>query len=1113
MTPEDGTMDELTQDRDNVLRDTVAQTVHKYLENVENNRAAFRNRWIWELLQNARDAAKSHAATVEATLTDQAFTLRHDGAPFRGKEITHLIYHGSTKNDPTETETIGRFGSGFLITHVLAKNITVTGQYQGHDENKPPEHFTFTLERDGNNATELSDSMDRSWNAFKNAFTEQTTDQRPYTTQYEYPLSSATYPIATAGLNTVDTIGPYTLAFNPKIRELIINNKGTITRRGVPQDAKTEQLTTTITRTPITTSENGTTRQQAIITATNDDVTIAIIIEERNGQTSILPPRNAPRLCIAFPLFGTETFCFPTIINSEDFTPQEKRDSIYLGNDNTPAITNNKNLISTAAALYKELLHCASTQGWQGLYHLAQLPARATYEWLDQEWYEQLLIDKIIVPARHAPILTTTNGTRTPPREANIPIADDNDSALTLYGLSAQLASITHTLPASEERDGWTNVLSAWATILGQDPAEFEEGWTVTKLATHLANLESLVVLQEDLGGNDPIPWLHDLYDLITTTEHTSLFDSLALLPDQNGNLQPRTTLRTDQGINGELKDIAATLDVHARDIILDKRIEHTRIPTLPRFTEEELITHVLNVITSRHTTHAHTTAYRDANIALFTWLIKNGHTDVLDGYPVYTQQHNADEPIMLRLTRAHANAEQRPLAPHALWPEQAQGFVDLFAEGHQINTAYYNTHPNHGDWQRLERQHYLRCDPVYTTAGNDIDLLSTTPLPDADTQAHVITEDVRTIGIAFFSSPKNTSVIDRARNSQLRARQLLHFLVDYAITKELALETVTLTCECGQQHEYYRSGWFRPLKDRKWVPIGEKQHVQPNADVIATLLHEEPTLLRTLAQGPAATITKALNISGSDLLLRIATTTEEERVKLVATALDLSQAVGNDTAKLEAIAQALKDDPNVFGEIEAAAARRNKVRRNQAIGKTVEDALKRLLEAAGLSVTRKHIGHDFEIEHDIIDPDTNQEIAWEITNRKITFLLEVKASTAQHYRMTPKQAETAVDNADRFVLCMVNLPADQEITEEHVLNGARFVPTISEHLDNLWHQLTTLKDLQNAVPTTDGDITLEIEDAQVRFSIGHELWQEGLDFNDGVAYFQQPIQRARARV
>src|SRR5262249_26240649 len=162
----------------------------------------------------------------------------------------------------------------------------------------------------------------------------------------------------------------------------------------------------TITRTPITTTKNGTTREQAIITATRDDVTIAIITETHDGATRIIPP-NAPRLCIAFPLFGTESFCFPSIINSETFKPREERDGIYLGPDATPIITSNKALMSTAAGLYAELLHCASAHDWQGLHTLALLPPRSTYDWLDQEWYDDLLSAHIITPARNAPILTT----------------------------------------------------------------------------------------------------------------------------------------------------------------------------------------------------------------------------------------------------------------------------------------------------------------------------------------------------------------------------------------------------------------------------------------------------------------------------------------------------------------------------------------------------------------------------------------------------------------------------------------------------------------------------------------------------------------------------------
>ena len=50
---------DLRNARDQVLVDNTAQSVFKHLDRIEDNRAVLGVRWIWELLQNARDAAST----------------------------------------------------------------------------------------------------------------------------------------------------------------------------------------------------------------------------------------------------------------------------------------------------------------------------------------------------------------------------------------------------------------------------------------------------------------------------------------------------------------------------------------------------------------------------------------------------------------------------------------------------------------------------------------------------------------------------------------------------------------------------------------------------------------------------------------------------------------------------------------------------------------------------------------------------------------------------------------------------------------------------------------------------------------------------------------------
>ena len=112
--------------RIDILTENTAQSVLNNLKALMSNQAHARTRWVWELLQNARDAG---ADVVSVKHDEDKVVFRHDGASFTTKEIGHLIYHGSTKAE--NPETIGQYGSGFLTTHLLSPEIRVSGRLEG----------------------------------------------------------------------------------------------------------------------------------------------------------------------------------------------------------------------------------------------------------------------------------------------------------------------------------------------------------------------------------------------------------------------------------------------------------------------------------------------------------------------------------------------------------------------------------------------------------------------------------------------------------------------------------------------------------------------------------------------------------------------------------------------------------------------------------------------------------------------------------------------------------------------------------------------------------------------------------------------------------------------
>ena len=99
--------------RTRVLTDNTAQGVLNHLKALDSNRAHVLTRWVWELLQNARDASTGSDTGLVASIehNEDELIFRHNGAYFKIDEIAHLIYHGSTKIE--NAETIGQYGSGF----------------------------------------------------------------------------------------------------------------------------------------------------------------------------------------------------------------------------------------------------------------------------------------------------------------------------------------------------------------------------------------------------------------------------------------------------------------------------------------------------------------------------------------------------------------------------------------------------------------------------------------------------------------------------------------------------------------------------------------------------------------------------------------------------------------------------------------------------------------------------------------------------------------------------------------------------------------------------------------------------------------------------------------
>ena len=120
------------------------------------NKEGTARRLIWELIQNACDNATicqvngTNNVNINISLRDKKFEFSHDNGYFTNKNIISLIRRLSSEDKESELKAfatapsiLGRFGTGFMTTHLLSEIVDVKGVYKNEDSYK---EFSLTLD-------------------------------------------------------------------------------------------------------------------------------------------------------------------------------------------------------------------------------------------------------------------------------------------------------------------------------------------------------------------------------------------------------------------------------------------------------------------------------------------------------------------------------------------------------------------------------------------------------------------------------------------------------------------------------------------------------------------------------------------------------------------------------------------------------------------------------------------------------------------------------------------------------------------------------------------------------------------------------------------------------
>ena len=549
------------------------------------NKDFIARRLIWELIQNAKDnvavcnAGSDQSLKVEITLENDKFTFTHNKGFFKNENIRGLIrrYSSSDKDRNLSAvveppSTTGRFGTGFMTTHLLSEKVDVQGIFQKSEG--AFKNFELILDRTGQNLPELIAGIEKSFESAEisiNASQPVENSIENFKSNFVYHLDNNGILLTKIAIDELKYTAAYTLISHPNIKEIICKSD----TESFNFSVKTI-INETIDDIEIGIHElysNNDSERKHYVSLSKSETKIIFPIKVKDNTFSFLPiEKEIPKLFLDFPMIGTEDLHFPFVINSPFFEPTESRDGISLtGGDDSDTKTNNS-IIDEAFELYKSFLSYVEERlEWRDLYHLAKIKKPKEKDWLNLSWYEANYLKPIRTILLKKKLVDSNNGERKSIQDAEgknqiyFPFASDEKVRDTIWDLSNEL--YPESLPCKEHTQEWQQII--WADCYKQ---------TLEGLTIDIQEKLNIEALGKKLNKNldETINWLNSYYDLLNYEGKLIdeiIKDKYGVIPNQLGRFCKRAELFIDQEIEEELKNVLAILDVNIKDKLRDRRI------------------------------------------------------------------------------------------------------------------------------------------------------------------------------------------------------------------------------------------------------------------------------------------------------------------------------------------------------------------------------------------------------------------------------------------------------------------------------------------------------------------------------------------------------------
>ena len=566
-----------------------AQSASKIIDKLkalkDNNSPDTSYRWIWELIQNAKDVVNtSGSVDIEITFSEVNKTIEfcHNGRLFTTENTVFLIEQVSSKErslvEKNKRKSTGKFGTGFLTTHLLSEKVQIHGYLQDDGDN--PRSFQTLLYRTGQDKATIMKAISDSCEMLDNG-AECVVDETQMNTKFIYELDEMGITTAKSGLQNLLISIPYVFAFVQELNSItvIADNFQRIIKR--EQKVSVELESANVTHVHMSTIKNGETiiANRYVFMLSNDSISIAAEIEIKNSEKHLLKLHDKlPRIFCDFPLLGTNDFAFPVVVNSPMFNPTEPRDGIPLvhsereGGDSNE----NKSRITNAIALYNIMLDYFAMKGYKDLYNIVRIVEQTEKYWLDTEWVEQELIQPIKEHIKTTAFIQNS-------LEEVCSLYDDweipnifimKDETLEFRNKVWELSN--KLMPAMMTKKG---EIEHWHDSLWVDCRNFG----IIDLVLKVEEYGDIETLGSQIKGS-AMSWLNELISLFYYNFGTLIAElgrNPSILPNQYGNFLPLDKIYLEKGIGDTYKNVALIAGIDFRERLLDNRVTKTHLKGL----------------------------------------------------------------------------------------------------------------------------------------------------------------------------------------------------------------------------------------------------------------------------------------------------------------------------------------------------------------------------------------------------------------------------------------------------------------------------------------------------------------------------------------------------